>query len=322
MRDYLKTRVTEILGCEYPIIQGGMAWVADHNLAAAVSEAGGIGLIAAANADPETVRTEIRRTREITDKNFGVNIMLMSPFADEIAQLVIEEGVKIVTTGAGDPRTYIKKWKEHGICAVPVVASVSLARMVERSGADAVIVEGMEAGGHIGQLTTMSLVPQVADAVTIPVIAAGGIADERGYMAVMMLGAEGVQIGTRFLAANETNIHENYKNKVIEARDMSTTITGSKHGHPVRSIKNRFTRSYQDSENEGAAAEMLDKLAEGTLRRAVQDGNVDEGTVMAGQIAGLVKKKQSCDEIIKEITSGVSDFFTADLCSGAYIANP
>ena len=297
----MKTRITELLGIEYPIIQGGMAWVAEHNLAAAVSEAGGLGLIGAANAPAEVVREEIRKAKSLTDKPFGVNIMLMSPHAEEIANVVVEEGVKVVTTGAGNPGKYMKMWKEAGIVVIPVVASVALAKLMERSGADAVVAEGTEAGGHIGESTTMTLVPQVVDAVSIPVIAAGGIGDGRGLAAAMMLGAEAVQMGTRFLVAKECRIHENYKQRVIKSKDIDSEVTGRSHGHPVRCLRNQMTREYARLEAEGKSFEELEYLTLGALKKAVVDGDVMNGTVMAGQIAGLVKKEQTCKEMIEEM---------------------
>lgn len=297
----MKTRVTELLGIEYPIIQGGMAWVAEHNLAAAVSAAGGFGLIGGANAPAEVVREEIRKAKELTDKPFGVNVMLLSPHADDVAKVVIEEGIKVVTTGAGNPGKYIEMWKEAGIKIIPVVASVAHARKMERCGADAVVAEGTESGGHIGAQTTMSLVPQVVDAVSIPVIAAGGIGDGRGFAASFMLGAEGVQMGTRFLVAKECIVHENYKKRVLAAKDIDSVVTGRSHGHPVRSLRNQMTREYERLEKEEAGFEELEYLTLGTLRNAVMDGDITGGTVMAGQIAGLVKKEQTCKEMIKEI---------------------
>ena len=297
----MKTRITEILGIEYPIIQGGMAWVAEHNLAAAVSEAGGLGIIGAGGAPAEFVREQIQKVKEVTEKPFGVNIMLMNPEADAIAQVVVDEGVKVVTTGAGNPSKYMEMWKAAGIKVIPVVASVAMAKLMERGGADAVVAEGMESGGHIGSTTTMALVPQVADAVSIPVIAAGGIADGRGFAAAFMLGAEGVQIGTRFVAAKESIVHENYKNMLIKAKDIDSTVTGMSTGHPVRSIRNKMTREYLKLEKEGADFMELEKLTLGSLRKAVTEGDVVNGTVMAGQIAGLVKKEQPCREIILEI---------------------
>lgn len=297
----MKTRITELLGIEYPIIQGGMAWVAEHNLAAAVSEAGGLGIIGAGGAPTEFVREQIRKVREVTDKPIGVNIMLMNPEADAIAKVVVEEGVKVVTTGAGNPGKYAAMWKEAGVKFIPVVASVAMAKMMERAGADAVVAEGMESGGHIGSATTMTLVPQVVDAVNIPVVAAGGIADGRGFAAAFMLGAEAVQIGTRFVVAKESIVHENYKKKVIAAKDIDSEVTGMSHGHPVRQLRNSMTREYLKLEKEGAPFEELEHLTLGALRRAVVEGDTVNGTLMAGQIAGLVKKEQTCAEIIQEI---------------------
>ncbi|HJA72481.1 MAG TPA: enoyl-[acyl-carrier-protein] reductase FabK [Candidatus Lachnoclostridium stercoravium] len=297
----MKTRVTELLGIEYPIIQGGMAWVAEHNLAAAVSEAGGFGLIGGANAPGEVVREEIRKAKELTDKPFGVNVMLMSPHADDVAKVVVEEGIKVVTTGAGNPAKYMEMWKNAGIKVIPVVASVGLARMMEKAGADAVVAEGTESGGHIGEETTMTLVPQVVDAVSIPVIAAGGIGDGRGIAAAFMLGAEAVQIGTRFVVAKESIVHENYKQRIIKAKDIDSTVTGRSHGHPVRCLRNQMTREYIKLEAEGKSFEELEYLTLGTLRRAVMEGDVTNGTVMAGQIAGMIKKEQTCKEIIEEM---------------------
>lgn len=297
----MKTKITELLGIEYPIIQGGMAWVAEHNLAAAVSNAGGLGLIGAASAPAEVVREEIRKCKELTDKPFGVNVMLLNPNADEVADIIVEEGVKVVTTGAGNPAKYMEKWKAAGVKVIPVVASVAMAKMMQRAGADAVVAEGMESGGHIGSITTMTLVPQVVDAVDIPVIAAGGIADGRGFAAAKMLGAEGVQIGTRFVVANESIVHANYKEQVIKAKDIDSAVTGTSTGHPVRSIRNKMTKEYLRLEKEGADFMELEKMTLGSLRRAVIDGDVVNGTIMAGQIAGLIKKEQSCEEIIKEI---------------------
>lgn len=297
----MKTRITEILGIEFPIIQGGMAWVAEHNLAAAVSEAGGLGLIGGANAPADVIREEIRKTRELTDKPFGVNVMLMSPFADDVAKVVVEEGVKVVTTGAGNPGKYMEMWKNAGIKVIPVVASVALARMMERGGADAVVAEGTESGGHIGEQTTMVLVPQVVDAVSIPVIAAGGIADGRGMAAAFMLGAEAVQMGTRFVVAKESIVHQNYKEKVIKAKDIDSTVTGRANGHPVRCLRNQMTREYIKLEQDGKSFEELEYLTLGTLRKAVMEGDVTGGTLMAGQIAGMIKKEQTCKEMILEI---------------------
>lgn len=299
----MKNEICELLGIKYPIIQGGMAWIAEHNLAAAVSNAGGLGIIAAGNAPVEYVRDEIRKAKELTDKPFGVNIMLLSPSAPEIAKMVAQEKVAAVTTGAGNPAGYFKIWKEAGIKVMPVVASVALAKMMERRGADAVIAEGMESGGHIGETTTMSLVPQVVDAVDIPVIAAGGIGDGRGIAAAMMLGANAVQMGTRFLVANECIVHNNYKERVLGAKDIDSVVTGRTTGHPVRSVRNEMTKNYLQKEKEGASFEELEMLTLGSLKRAVIDGDVKSGTVMAGQIAGLVSKTQSCKEMIDELVS-------------------
>lgn len=297
----MKTRVTEILGAEYPIIQGGMAWVAEHHLAAAVSNAGGLGIIGAASAPAEVVREEIKKCKELTDKPFGVNIMLLNPNADDVARIVVEEDVKVVTTGAGNPSKYMEMWKCAGVKVIPVVASVAMAKMMERAGADAVVAEGMESGGHIGQTTTLALVPQVVDAVEIPVIAAGGIADGRGFAAAMMLGAEAVQMGTVFVASKESIVHVNYKEKVIRARDIDSTVTGTTTGHPVRCLRNKMTKEYRKLEKEGADFMELEKLTLGSLRKAVIEGDVTNGTLMAGQIAGLVKKEASCEEIITGI---------------------
>ena len=297
----MKTRITEMLGIEYPIIQGGMAWVAEHHLAAAVSEAGGLGLIGGASAPGEVVREEIRKAKKLTKKPFGVNVMLMSPHADDVAKVVVEEGVKVVTTGAGNPAKYMKMWKEAGIIVIPVVASVALAKLMERGGADAVVAEGTESGGHIGESTTMTLVPQVADAVSIPVIAAGGIGDGRGIAAAFMLGAEAVQIGTRFVVAKESIVNEKYKERIIKAKDIDSAVTGRSHGHPVRCLRNQMTREYNRLEAEGKSFEELEYLTLGSLRKAVMEGDVVNGTVMAGQIAGLISKEQTCKEMIEEM---------------------
>ena len=299
----MKTEVTELLGIEYPIIQGGMAWVAEHHLAAGVSEAGGLGLIAAASAPAQWVRDQIHAARKLTDKPFGVNIMLMSPEADEVAKVIVEEGVKVVTTGAGSPEKYMKLWKEAGVKVIPVVASVALAKRMERCGADAVVAEGCEAGGHIGESTTMTLVPQVVDAVKIPVIAAGGIADGRGIAAAFMLGARGVQMGTHFVVTDESQVHENYKDRIIKAKDIDTRVTGRTTGHPVRALRNEMTRRYIELENKGAGFEELEKLTLGGLRKAVVDGDVANGSVMSGQIAGLVKERMSCQALIQKLVS-------------------
>jgi len=297
----MRTVICDLLGIDYPIFQGGMAWIADADLAAAVSNAGGLGLIAAANAPVEVVRDEIQKAKKLTDKPFGVNIMLLSPSADDIAKLVVDEGVKVVTTGAGNPEKYMKMWKEAGIKVIPVTASVALAKRMERIGADAIVAEGCESGGHIGEATTMSLVPQIVDNVNIPVIAAGGIGDGRGMAAAFMLGASGVQIGTRFLVANECNVHDNYKQRVIKAKDIDSVVTARSTNHPVRSIRNSMTRNYLKLEKEGKSFEELEALTIGSLRNAAVDGDVTNGTVMAGQIAGLISKEQSCKEIVEEI---------------------
>lgn len=300
-----------MLGITYPILQGGMAWVADSSLAAGVSNAGGLGIIAAANAPCDVVKEEILKAKELTSRPFGVNIMLMSPSAEEIAQLVCDLGVKVVTTGAGNPGKYIKQWKEHGIKVIPVVPSTALALRMERSGADAVIAEGCESGGHVGELTTMALVPQVVDAVKIPVIAAGGIADGRGICAAYALGASGVQVGTRFLVADECTIHENYKERVLAAGDTDTIVTGRSTGHPVRVYKNILARKIQKAESEGMPKEEIEALAVGALMKAAKQGDMDNGSVMAGQISGLVKRRQSCKEIIEEMFKQTKDILSA-----------
>lgn len=296
------SRITELLNIEYPIIQGGMAWISDATLAAAVSEAGGLGIISGVG-NTEDVRAEIRKTKSLTKKPFGINIMLMRDNIDEIAKLVCDEQVAVVTTGAGSPGKYIEDWKKHNVKVIPVVPSVAIAKRMEKFGADAVIVEGMEAGGHIGQLTTMSLVPQVVDAVDIPVIAAGGIGDGRGIAASFMLGACGVQMGTRFLVSKECKVHENYKDRVLNAKDIDTEVTGTSTSHPVRVLRNKLTREYIKLEKTNADPEEIEALGKGALRKAVVDGDVNNGSVMAGQIAGLVSKKQTCKEIIDELIS-------------------
>ena len=297
----MQTRISKLLKTEYPILQGGMAWVAEYHLAAAVSNAGGLGIIGAASAPAEVVREQIRKTKELTKNPFEVNVMLLNPNAPEVAQVVIEEGVKVVTTGAGNPGKFMKAWKEAGVVVIPVVASVAMAKMMERGGADAVIAEGMESGGHIGSQTTMTLVPQVADAVSIPVIAAGGIADGRGIAASFLLGAEGVQMGTRFLVAKESIVHPNYKERVIKARDIDSEVTGMSTGHPIRVLRNAMSREYLKMEQEGATFEELEHLTLGSLRKAVIDGDVVNGSLMAGQSAGMVKKEHTCEEIMQEI---------------------
>lgn len=297
----MQTELTRLLGIEYPIIQGGMAWVAEYHLAAAVSEAGGLGIIGAANAPAEWVREQIKETKKLTDKPFGVNVMLMSPYAEEVAKVVAEEEVAVVTTGAGNPEKYMELWKSKDIKVIPVVASVALAKRMERCGADAVIAEGCESGGHIGESTTMTLVPQVVDAVDIPVIAAGGIADGRGIAAVFMLGAKGVQMGTRFVVTKECQVHQNYKERIIKAKDIDTRVTGRSTGHPVRTLRNGMTKKYLEMESKGASLEELEYLTLGALRKAVVDGDIKEGSVMSGQIAGMVKEELTCKEVIDHL---------------------
>ena len=299
----MHTEINNLLEIEYPIIQGGMAWVAEHHLAAAVSEAGGFGLIGAANAPADWVREQIRKTKELTDRPFGVNVMLMSPYADEVARVIAEEGVKAVTTGAGNPEKYMELWKERNIKVIPVVASVALAKRMERCGADAVVAEGCESGGHIGESTTMTLVPQVVDAVDIPVIAAGGIGDGRGIPAAFMLGAKGVQMGTRFVVTNECQVHPAYKERIIRAKDIDTRVTGRSTGHPIRALRNDMTKAYLQKEQEGASTEELELLASGALRRAVQEGDIHNGSLMSGQIAGLIKEEVSCKQLIDTLVS-------------------
>lgn len=300
----IHTQICDLLGIRYPIFQGGMAWVSEHKLAAAVSNAGGLGLISAMNAGGDYIRQEIRACRELTDKPFGVNVMLMSPHAAEVAQVLCEERVPVVTTGAGLPGIYMKAWIAAGIKVVPVVPSTAIARRVEREGAVAVIAEGCESGGHVGELTTMALVPQVVDAVNIPVLAAGGIADGRGIAAAFMLGARGVQVGTRFLCAHECQVHPNYKAKILAARDIDTVVTGKRLGHPVRCLKNPFARAFGQMEYDSTITnEEIEKFGAGSLRKAAVEGDVQNGSVMAGQIAALVKKEQSAKEIIEEMFS-------------------
>ena len=293
--------ICKVLGIKYPIIQGAMAWISDADLVAAVSNAGGLGVLATGHLDGEGCRQEIRRLKEMTDKPYAVNVMLLSPFVEQIVEVICEEKVPIVTTGAGSPGKYMKKFKETGVKVIPVVPSVAMAKMMVKDGVDALIAEGTESGGHVGKTTTMALVPQVVDAVDVPVIAAGGIADGRGIAAAYMLGASGVQIGTRFLVAKECNVHPNYKAKIIKAKDIDTTTTGNSTGHPVRVIKNKMARAYEALEKKNASAEELEELGRGALKKAVVDGDVDNGSVMSGQIAGLVKKEQTCKEIIEEM---------------------
>lgn len=295
--------ICKLLGIKYPLIQGGMAWIADAELASAVSNAGALGVVAAGYAPGEWVKEEIRKTKGLTEKPFGLNIMLLNPNADEIARIAVEEGVRVVITGAGNPGKYIKTWKENNVLVFPVIPSVALAVRMERAGADAVIAEGSEAGGHVGELTTMSLIPQVADAINIPVLAAGGIADGRGLAAAWMLGASGFQVGTRFLVARECNVHKNYKQKILAARDTSTIVTGRPTGHPVRIIKNKLARDFQELEKRNASLEEYEELGKSSLYRAAREGDMDHGSIMAGQSAGLVKKEQTCKEIIEEIFS-------------------
>ncbi len=297
----MKTKITELLGVKYPLLQGGMAWIADADLAAAVSNAGGVGLIAGGNAPVDYIRDQIRKARTLTDKPFGVNIMLMSPNAADLAQLVIDEKIPVVTTGAGSPGKYVPAWKEAGVKVIPVIPTVALAKRMEQAGADAVIAEGTESGGHIGENTTMCLVPQVVDAVSIPVIAAGGIADGRGIIAARALGAEGVQLGTRFLAATECNIHETYRKLVIEAKDTDSIVTGRFTGHPCRGIKTKFSRSLLKFEQNGGTPEEFEEMTVGALRKAVQDGNVAEGSFLCGAIAGMIREVKPCKDIIEEL---------------------
>lgn len=299
----MKTEITKLLGIEYPIIQGGMAWVGTNELAAAVSEAGGLGIIGSGGAPASWVKEQIQQVKQKTDKPFGVNVMLMNPEADAIAQVIVDEKVPVVTTGAGNPEKYMEMWKAAGVKVIPVVASVALAKRMERTGANAVIAEGTESGGHIGETTTMALVPQVVDAVSIPVIAAGGIADGRGIAAAFMLGAKAVQMGTIFVASEESIVSDNYKNKVVKAKDIDTKVTGRSTGHPVRCIRNKQTQEYLRMEAEGATLEELEHLTLGGLRKAVVDGDVVNGSVMAGQIAGLVKEIRSCKDIVEGLNA-------------------
>lgn len=297
----MQTEITRLLGIEYPIIQGGMAWVAEYHLASAVSNAGGLGIIGAANAPAEWVREQITEAKKVTDKPFGVNVMLMSPHADEVAKVIAEEGVAVVTTGAGNPEKYMDMWKAKDIKVIPVIASVALAKRMERGGADAVVAEGCESGGHIGESTTMTLVPQVVDEVDIPVIAAGGIGDGRGIAAAFMLGARGVQMGTHFVVTRECQVHPNYKERILKAKDIDTRVTGRSTGHPVRALRNEMTKKYLELESKGAGLEELEYLALGALRRAVVEGDVKNGSVMSGQIAGMVKEELTCKQLIDKL---------------------
>lgn len=301
----MNTKITQLLGIEYPIIQGAMAWIAEHHLAAAVSQAGGLGIIAGGAAPVDYIRDEIRKAKALTDKPIGMNIMLLSPNADDLAQLAIDEQVEVLTTGAGNPGKYMESWKNAGIKVMPVVASVALAKRMARTGADAVIAEGMESGGHIGELTTMALIPQVVDAIDIPVVAAGGIADGRGMAAALLLGAEGVQCGTIFLATNECAISDQYKEQILKATDISTVVTGRPSGHPVRALKTPIARKCLELEKVGTtqSLEELEAATAGSLRKAVQDGNYQEGTFMAGQIAGMVKELRSCAAVLQNMTA-------------------
>ena len=303
----IKTRICEMLGIEYPVFQGGMAWVADGKLAAAVSNGGGLGIIGAGNADADFVRQQIKIAKDLTDKPFGVNIMLLSPFVDDVAKVAAEEKVKVVTTGAGNPSKYMQMWSEAGIRVIPVVPSVAMAKIMERTGACAVIAEGGESGGHIGELTTMVLVPQVSEVVSIPVIAAGGIADGRGVAAAFMLGAEGVQIGTRFLSAEECNIAPVYKEKVVKAKDLCTMVTGKRLGHPVRSLRTSFAREYLKAEYGGVSDEELEVMGTGALRKAVVDGDLKEGCFIAGQSAGMVREVQPAADIVRDVMEGAEE---------------
>lgn len=299
-----RTKLCDILGIDVPVLQGGMAWVATGELAAAVSEAGGLGIIGAGNAPAEVLEKEIKKAKQLTKKPFGVNIMLLSPFVDEVVDLLCQEGVRVVTTGAGNPGKYVDRFKEKDMKIIPVVSAVALAKRLERLGVDAMIAEGLEAGGHIGELTTMVLVPQIVDAVSVPVIAAGGIADGRGVAAALALGALGVQMGTRFICATECTAHQNYKAAVIKAKDRDTVTTGESGGHPVRVVYNKLAREFMRMEKEGASIEELEKFGAGKLALAVRDGDVVNGSVMAGQIAGLVSKQESCQEILTDLTEG------------------
>ncbi len=312
----MQTELTRLLGIKYPIFQGGMAWVAEYHLAAAVSEAGGLGIIGAAKAPAEWVREQIRETKKRTSNPFGVNVMLMSPHAEAVAEVIAQEGVAAVTTGAGNPEKYMDMWKEKGIKVIPVVASVAMAKRMQRCGADAVVAEGCESGGHIGESTTMALVPQVADEVSVPVVAAGGIADGRGIAAALMLGAKGVQIGTRFVVTEECQVHQNYKDRIVKARDIDTRVTGRSTGHPVRTLRNEMTKKYQEMESAGASLEELEYLTLGALRKAVQEGDIKHGSVMSGQIAGLVKEEISCRQLIDSLVQETDALLKG---AGAYV---
>ena len=297
----INTKICSLLNIKYPIFQGGMAQISDANLAAAVSEAGGLGIIAAGNNTPDVLKKEIDKIRLLTDKPFGINVMLLNIYAKEVSEMLAEEKVPVIITGAGNPGVYMKMWKEAGIKVIPVVPSVAYAKHLEKIGADAIICEGTESGGHVGETTTMCLTPQIADTVNIPVIAAGGIADGRGIVAALSLGADGVQVGTRFLVAKECNVHQNYKNRVLKANDTDTAVTGRKTGHPVRVLKNKLVNQFKELEKNNANADEFENLGRGRLYMAAVEGEVDYGSVMSGQIAGLVNKEQSCLEIITEM---------------------
>lgn len=300
----IHTPLCDLLGIEYPVFQGGMAWIADGKLAAAVSEGGGLGILAAGNAPADYVQEQIRIAKGLTHRPFGVNIMLMSPFADDVAQVVAQEKVAVVTTGAGNPAKYMKLWQEAGIRVIPVVASVAMAKLMTRQGASALIAEGGESGGHVGELTTMVLVPQICDATNLPVIAAGGIADGRGVAAAFMLGACGVQMGTRFLSAEECSIHPTYKERILKANDLCTMVTGKRLGHPVRSLRTAFARNYAKAEYGGVDDETLEAMGTGALRKAVENGDLEEGCFLSGQVAAMVHKVQPAAEIVREVIEG------------------
>ena len=306
-----KTDICDLLGIEYPILQGGMAWLGTSELASAVSEGGGLGIIGAGHMPPDIFRNEIRKVKERTNKPFGCNIMLMSPFVKEVMQVVLEEKVPVITTGAGNPATYIPALKEIGTKVIPVVASVSLAKRLERSGVDAIIAEGHESGGHVGEITTMALIPQIVDAVSLPVIAAGGIGDGRGIVAAMALGAKGFQMGSRFVVSEECIAHENYKTAILKAKDRSTAVTGIKTGHPVRILDNHFAKAYKEKEYGGASVEELESMGAGTLRNAAIDGDIKYGSVMVGQIAGMLSDIKPCHAIITDIMKEASDVLQA-----------
>lgn len=300
----IHTPLCDLLGIEYPVFQGGMAWIADGKLAAAVSDGGGLGILAAGNAPADYVQEQIRIAKGLTHRPFGVNIMLMSPFADDVAQVVAQEKVAVVTTGAGNPAKYMKLWQEAGIRVIPVVASVAMAKLMTRQGASALIAEGGESGGHVGELTTMVLVPQICDATNLPVIAAGGIADGRGVAAAFMLGACGVQMGTRFLSAEECSIHPTYKERILKANDLCTMVTGKRLGHPVRSLRTAFARNYAKAEYGGVDDETLEAMGTGALRKAVENGDLEEGCFLSGQVAAMVHKVQPAAEIVREVIEG------------------